>query len=76
MVLLAGGAIKGGRVIADWPGLKTAQLYEERDLKPTTDVRAVLKGLLADQFGLSATVLAEAVFPETAALQPTTGLIA
>jgi len=75
VMFLAGGAIKGGRVIADWPGLKTAQLYEERDLKPTTDVRAVLKGLLADQFGLSATVLAESVFPETAALQPATGLI-
>jgi uncharacterized protein (DUF1501 family) len=75
VMFLAGGAIKGGRVIADWPGLKTAQLYEERDLKPTTDVRAVLKGLLADQFGLSATVLAESVFPETTALQPTTGLI-
>ena len=41
---LAGGALKGGRVIADWPGLKTANLYENRDLKPTTDLRAVLKG--------------------------------
>ena len=44
VALLAGGALKGGRVIADWPGLKTANLYENRDLKPTTDLRAVLKG--------------------------------
>ena len=36
--------IKGGRVIADWPGLTEAQLYEGRDLKPTVDLRAVLKG--------------------------------
>ena len=48
MALLAGGALKGGRVIADWPGLKPANLYEGRDLKPTTDLRAVLKGLLKD----------------------------
>ncbi|ODA92892.1 hypothetical protein BFX40_08240 [Mesorhizobium sp. SEMIA 3007] len=76
VVLLAGGAIKGGRVIADWPGLKPAQLYEQRDLAPTSDVRAVLKGLLADQFGLSAAVLADKVFPESAAVKPMPNLIA
>ena len=46
VALLAGGALKGGRVIADWPGLKPADLHDGRDLKPTTDLRAVLKGLL------------------------------
>ncbi|BCG98130.1 hypothetical protein MesoLj131b_01300 [Mesorhizobium sp. 131-2-5] len=76
VVLLAGGAIKGGRIIADWPGLKPAQLYEQRDLAPTSDVRAVLKGLLADQFGLSAAVLADKVFPESAAAKPMRDLIA
>jgi uncharacterized protein (DUF1501 family) len=75
VVLLAGGAIKGGRVIADWPGLKPAQLYEGRDLQPTTDVRAVLKGLLADQFGLSAAVLGDKVFPDSAAVRPMNGLM-
>ena len=48
IALLAGGALKGGRVIANWPGLKSAQLHEGRDLKPTTDLRAVIKGVLAD----------------------------
>ena len=48
VALLAGGALKGGRVVADWPGLKAANLHEGRDLKPTTDLRAVLKGLLKD----------------------------
>ena len=76
VAFLAGGAIKGGRIIADWPGLADAQLYEARDLKPTTDLRAVLKGLLADQFGLSASTLADAVFPDSAGLPPMQGLIA
>jgi len=75
VVFLAGGAIKGGRVIADWPGLKPAQLYQERDLNPTTDVRDVLKGLLADQFGLSRAVLGDKVFPESAPVAPMTRLI-
>ena len=48
VAVLAGGALKGGRVVADWPGLKDADLYEHRDLRATTDLRAVLKGLLAD----------------------------
>lgn len=76
VVLLAGGAIKGGRVITDWPGLKPAQLYQQRDLAPTSDVRAVLKGLLADQFGFSAAVLGDKVFPESAQVKPMRDLVA
>jgi uncharacterized protein (DUF1501 family) len=75
VAFLAGGAIKGGRILADWPGLREEQLYERRDLKPTTDLRAVLKGVLAEQFDISAAVLGETVFPQTAALKPMTGLI-
>ncbi|TIV94592.1 MAG: DUF1501 domain-containing protein, partial [Mesorhizobium sp.] len=75
VVLLAGGAIKGGRVIADWPGLKPAQLYEGRDLAPTSDVRAVLKGVLADQYGLSAAVLGDEVFPDSSAVKPMRNLV-
>jgi len=48
VAFLAGGALKGGRVVADWPGLRPADLHEGRDLKPTLDLRAVLKGLLRD----------------------------
>ena len=76
VAFLAGGAVRGGRVVADWPGLKEAQLYEARDLKPTTDLRAVMKGVLADQFGLSPAVLGTAVFPGTLAVRPMQGLIA
>ena len=51
VALLAGGALSGGRVIADWPGLRPARLYQARDLAPTTDLRAVLKGVLRDHSG-------------------------
>ena len=72
---LAGGALAGGRVVADWPGLKSAQLYENRDLKPTTDLRAVVKGVLADHLGLSPDVLAREVYPDTTGVTPMPGLI-
>src|SRR6201982_87497 len=45
IALLVGGVLKGGRVIADWPGLKEANLRDGRDLKPTTDLRSVMKGI-------------------------------
>jgi uncharacterized protein (DUF1501 family) len=76
VAFLAGGALAGGRVIADWPGLRAADLYEARDLKPTTDLRAVLKGVLAEHLGLSAQVLARSVFPDTIGTPPMAGLIA
>jgi uncharacterized protein (DUF1501 family) len=72
---LAGGALRGGRMIADWPGLKTAQLYEGRDLKPTTDLRSVLKGLLRDHLRVEESVLASTVFPDSADVVPTAGLV-
>jgi uncharacterized protein (DUF1501 family) len=75
VAFLAGGALRGGRVVADWPGLKTAQLYQERDLKPTTDLRAVLKGLLRDHLRVEERVLASTVFPDSADITPTAGLV-
>jgi uncharacterized protein (DUF1501 family) len=75
VALLVGGALKGGRVIADWPGLKPADLYEDRDLKPTTDLRAVLKGLLKDHLRADERLLAESVFPGSAGVKPMAGLL-
>jgi uncharacterized protein (DUF1501 family) len=75
VAFLAGGALAGGRVIADWPGLKTAQLFEARDLKPTTDLRAVLKGLLRDHLRVEERALAESVFPGSVDVQPMSGLV-
>ena len=76
VALLVGGALKGGRVIADWPGLKPANLYEGRDLAATTDLRAVLKGALKDHLRADERVLADNVFPGSAAVKPMTGLLA
>jgi uncharacterized protein (DUF1501 family) len=50
-MLLAGGAVRGGRVIADWPGLKQSQLRDGRDLAATTDMRVVIKGVAVDLLG-------------------------
>ena len=76
IALMAGGAVRGGRVISDWPSLKPASLYEGRDLAPTTDLRAVFKGLLHDHLGIAERVLADSVFPESAAVRPLQGLVA
>ena len=76
VALLAGGALKGGRVLADWPGLKSNDLYENRDLKPTTDLRAVLKGLLKDHLRADDRVLAQNVFPGSGDVKPMAGLVA
>jgi uncharacterized protein (DUF1501 family) len=76
VALLVGGALKGGRVIADWPGLKPSDLYENRDLKPTTDLRAVLKGVLKGHLRADEHALAQNVFPGSADVKPMTGLVA
>jgi len=75
VALLVGGALRGGRVIADWPGLKDANLYENRDLKPTTDLRAVLKGVLKDHLRLDDAALAQTVFPGSGDVKPIEGLL-
>jgi uncharacterized protein (DUF1501 family) len=76
VALLVGGALKGGRVIADWPGLKPADLYENRDLKATTDLRALLKGVLRDHVRADERALATNVFPGSAGVKPMAGLVA
>lgn len=76
VALLAGGAVKGGRVIADWPGISEAALYQGRDLKPTTDLRAVLKGVLRDHLRLDERALASKVFPGSEQLKAVNGLVA
>jgi uncharacterized protein (DUF1501 family) len=74
-VLVAGGAVAGGRVVARWPGLARDQLYQARDLAPTTDLRAVLKGLLRDHLRLPESALAQAVFPNSPGAAPLAGLV-
>ena len=73
--LLLGGAVAGGRVIADWPGLSARALYQGRDLAPTLDVRSVLKGVLAEHLAVPPRALEQQVFPESSAASPLRGLI-
>jgi uncharacterized protein (DUF1501 family) len=67
--LLLGGAVHGGRVICDWPGLSAANLYQQRDLAPTLDMRALLKGTLVEHMGVAPGVL-DAVFPDSGSVKP------
>ena len=72
---LLGGAVAGGRVLADWPGLARANLLDSRDLKPTRDLRTVMKGVLRDHLGVPAAALDGSVFPGSATARPMDGLI-
>jgi uncharacterized protein (DUF1501 family) len=72
---LIGGAVKGGRVVTDWPGLSGRGLYQDRDLRPTLDLRAVMKGLLADQLGVPERALESSVFPGSDQARPLRGLL-
>ena len=72
---LLGGAVHGGRVIADWPGLGERALYEGRDLKPTMHMHSALKGVLADHLAVPTRALEAAVFPDSAAAKPLQGLV-
>jgi uncharacterized protein (DUF1501 family) len=74
VAFLLGGAVAGGRVRADWPGLGSGRLFEDRDLMPTTDVRAIAKGVLASHLGLGPAGL-EAAFPGSGDAVPLTGLV-
>ena len=73
---LAGGAVAGGRVVADWPGLSARDLHENRDLRATTDLRALFKSVLHDRLGVTEAALARTVFPSSDAIEPLDGLSA
>jgi uncharacterized protein (DUF1501 family) len=63
--MLVGGAVQGGRVIADWPGLAPASLHEGRDLKPTLALDQVLASACAETFGLEPERTARMLFPDS-----------
>lgn len=73
--LLAGGAVRGGRIAGDWPGLGAGQLLDDRDLRPTTDMRALFKGVLAAHLRVPETALERTIFPGSAAILPMSGLV-
>ena len=73
--ILLGGAINGGRVLADWPGLRKSDLYEGRDLMPTADARSLFKGILADHLEIPDSLLERSVFPDSASAPTMRNLI-
>lgn len=75
VAMLVGGAVAGGRVIADWPGLRPGDLYEGRDLKPTASLDALIAGGAAESLRLDPRRTASALFAGSGALKPMTGLI-
>ena len=73
--LLTGGAVNGGRVIADWPGLATNELLEDRDLQPTTDLRSVFKAILGEHLLLPGAFIDNQVFPDSEDVKPLRDII-
>jgi uncharacterized protein (DUF1501 family) len=72
---LLGGAVAGGRVLADWPGLSARALYQQRDLKPTLDLRSVMKSVLHDHLQVASRALDTDVFPDSYAAPYIAGLL-
>jgi uncharacterized protein (DUF1501 family) len=62
-MLMAGGALRGGRVYGQWPGLAEADLYARRDLMPTSDVRDWAAQAMRGLYGLDRAVLENSIFP-------------
>jgi uncharacterized protein (DUF1501 family) len=72
---LVGGAVRGGQVIADWPSLSRTALLDNRDLKPTLDLRSVFKAVLDEHMHVDANTLSKRVFPDSSGARPLQGLI-
>jgi uncharacterized protein (DUF1501 family) len=72
---LAGGAVRGGRVIAEWPGLSRTALLDNRDLRPTLDLRSVFKAVLDEHLHVDARTLATRIFPDSSGARPLQGLM-
>lgn len=73
--MLFGGDVKGGRVIADWPGLNNNNLYEGRDLKPTISLDSLIASIAGQSFKLDPTKVTKTLFPESVINKPLEGLL-
>jgi uncharacterized protein (DUF1501 family) len=74
VAFVLGGRVAGGRIGGTWPGLKSANLFENRDLYPTADLRSVAKGLLAQHLGVEGAALG-GIFPDSGTIPPMRGLL-
>ena len=65
LTMLLGGAVKGGKVHGDWPGVKPSALYEGRDLYPANDIAGIMKGVMRDHLGIKRAALDADIFPRS-----------
>jgi len=72
--LVLGGGLKAGGIVGDWPTLKRQALFEDRDVYPALDMRALEKGLLADHLGVDRRALDATIFPDSAGVRPLLGI--
>lgn len=73
--MVIGGAVQGGRVIADWPGLAPGNLFEGRDLKPTLALDTLFASVCAETFKLDPERAARALFPDAGPGKPVPRLL-
>ena len=73
--MILGGDVKGGRVIADWPGLNNSNLYEGRDLKPTMNLDVLIASIAGQSFGIDPMKVVKTLFPESTMAKPLEGLL-
>ena len=66
--MLVGGAVRGGRVVSDWPGLAPSSLYESRDLKPTTGMDSLIAGVAGESLGLDPAHVVRTLFGSASAM--------
>ncbi|WP_323037144.1 DUF1501 domain-containing protein [Pararhodobacter sp.] len=75
LAMIAGGAVTGGRIAGDWPGLSASALFEGRDVAARNDCESLFKAVLIDHLGLDAGYVEQVVFPDSLASEPMSGLI-
>jgi uncharacterized protein (DUF1501 family) len=63
--IVAGGAVRGGRVVVDWPGLAPANLYQNRDLRPTSAIDALISGVAGEALGIEPELILRTLFADT-----------
>ena len=51
-IFMGGGLLKKNQVYADWPGLKSKELFQGRDLNATIDARSVYASAMSTVFDL------------------------
>ena len=76
VAFLAGGGVKGGRVIGNWPGLAESQLYQNRDLYPDNDIRSLIKAVLAQHLAIPGGTIDQTIFPQSTGVAAYPGLFA